>query len=293
MARAATLSVMQSDFRSRVEAAAAAIRVRLSESGTDMPRVAVVLGSGLSDVIDELVPADRPSRTIPYAEITGFGATSVSGHRGTLTVAGSVSVMAGRFHFYEGRSMDDVVLPVATLAALRVDSLIVTNAAGGLNPAYRPGDLVLISDHINLMGTNPLIGPRDEAASARFQDMTTAYDEELAAMARSIDPELKSGVYCALTGPSYETPAEIRMLSTLGADLVGMSTVPEVIVARSYGVRVLGISTVTNLAAGLSGKPLDHAEVVEVGASIRSRMVRLLSGVIARVGDGRADHGRE
>jgi purine-nucleoside phosphorylase len=270
---------MQSDFRARVEQAAASVRGRIAVS----PSVGVILGSGLSDVIDDLVPDPSQAVSIPYGEIKGFGAPSVAGHRGTLTVAGGAAVMAGRFHYYEGRPMDDVVLPVATLAELGVSTLLVTNAAGGISTGYEPGDLVLITDHLNLMGTNPLIGPKDPAASARFPDMTTTYDAELAEVARSIDGGLKAGVYAALTGPSYETPAEITMLGRLGADLVGMSTVPEVIVARSYGLRVLGISTVTNLAAGLAGRPLDHAEVVEVGASIRGRMVRVLSELIRRL----------
>lgn len=271
---------MQSDFRARVEQAAASVRSKIGAP----PSVGVILGSGLSDVIDELVPHASTSATIGYEEIKGFGAPSVAGHRGTLTVAGDVAVMAGRFHFYEGRPMDDVVLPVATLAELGVSTVVVTNAAGGINSAFEPGDLVLITDHINMMGTSPLIGPQDPAARARFPDMTTAYDVELQERARQIDPALKSGVYAALTGPSYETPAEIRMLSRLGADLVGMSTVPEVTVARSYGVRVLGISTVTNLAAGMSGEPLDHEEVVRVGASIRGRMVHLLVELAKSIG---------
>lgn len=270
---------MQSDFRARVERAAASVRSKISAP----PAVGVILGSGLSDVIDELVPDASTSTTIGYGEIAGFGAPSVAGHRGTLTVSGDVAVMAGRFHFYEGRPMDDVVLPVATLAELGVATIVVTNAAGGINTAFEPGDLVLITDHINMMGTSPLIGPQDPASHARFPDMTTAYDVALQERARGIDPALKSGVYAALTGPSYETPAEIRMLSRLGADLVGMSTVPEVIVARSYGVRVIGISTVTNLAAGLSGEELDHAEVVRVGASIRGRMVHLLAELVKSI----------
>ena len=269
---------MQADFRSRVERAAASIRSRTSAT----PRVGVILGSGLSDVIDELFSGDV--KTIDYGDIDGFGAPSVAGHRGALMVSDEAAVMAGRFHFYEGRPMDDVVLPVATLAALGVGAIVLTNAAGGINESYRPGDLVLLSDHINLMGRHPLIGPKDEKSLARFQDMTTAYDTDLRARALGIDPDLKEGVYCALTGPSYETPAEIRMLRTIGADLVGMSTVPEALVARSYGLPVLGISTVTNLAAGMSGEALDHAEVVEVGASIRGRMVSLLKAIISSFG---------
>ncbi|TVQ23448.1 MAG: purine-nucleoside phosphorylase [Spirochaetaceae bacterium] len=270
---------MNTSFPEVVSRAAASIR----DSSGRSPRVGVVLGSGLSDVVDDLI-GDSAADTIAYARIEGFGGPSVSGHRGTLTISDSVAVMAGRFHAYEGRPMDDVVLPVATLAACGVTTVIVTNAAGGINAAYAPGDLVLITDHLNLMGANPLIGPQDPASLARFVDMTVAYDPELRDLARSIDGELKEGVYAALSGPNYETPAEIRMLRTLGADLVGMSTVPEVLVARSYGMRVLGISTVTNLAAGMSGRPLDHREVVEVGRSIRARMAELLTRLIAESG---------
>ncbi|MFW6211364.1 MAG: purine-nucleoside phosphorylase [Spirochaetota bacterium] len=270
---------MNNDFGSRVVRAAASVR-----AVHDAPiQTGVVLGSGLSGVVDDIF-ANEPSKSIPYEAIDGFGAPSVSGHRGTMMLCGGTAVMAGRFHFYEGRSMDDVVLPVATLAKLGAKTIIATNAAGGVNTTFSPGDLVLISDHINLMGTHPLIGPQDPGSVARFPDMTEAYDAELRAIARSIDPDLKEGVYAALTGPSYETPAEIRMLRTLGADLVGMSTVPETIVARSYGVRVLGISTVTNLAAGMSGSVLDHAEVVEVSKGIRSRMVALLRSLVSKLG---------
>jgi purine-nucleoside phosphorylase len=271
---------MQTTFRKRVEAAAASITAKTGI----VPRLGVILGSGLSSVVDSLVSGDS-SVTIPFDEIDGFPTPTVTGHRGTLALAGRTAVMAGRFHYYEHGEMDDAVLPVATLAALGIDTLIVTNAAGGLNPDYSPGDLVLIRDHINLMGTNPLIGPQDPAAFHRFQDMTTAYDPELRNQAHTIDGGLKEGVYAALTGPSYETPAEISMLATLGADLVGMSTVPEVIVARSYGVRVLGISTVTNLAAGLSGAALDHAEVVATGAAIQDRLARLMRDLIETLGN--------
>jgi purine-nucleoside phosphorylase len=270
---------MHTDFRARVKRAAASIDSHLYER----PAVGVVLGSGLSNVVDTLFPGDRSLVSIPYSEIEGFGVPSVAGHRGELKVGGATAVFAGRFHFYEGKSLDDVVLPVATLAELGVRTVLVTNAAGGINPGFSPGDLVLITDHINLLGTNPLIGPRDESSVARFPDMTEVYSRELIKVAREIDPDLKEGVYAALTGPSYETPAEIRMLRTLGADLIGMSTVPETIVARSYGMTVLGLSTVTNLAAGMSGKELDHAEVVEVSASIEKRMTRLLRELIRRL----------
>ena len=273
---------MQREFAARVRSAAASVR----KAGAAAPSVGLILGSGLSDLVDNLIQAGPAGNggdgvtEIPYSEIDGFGATSVTGHRGRLYVSPDVAVLAGRFHFYEGKPMDDVVLPVATLCELGIRSLVVTNAAGGINEAFSPGDLVLITDHINLMGTNPLIGPRDAASTARFPDMTEPYSADLRARALALDPGLKNGVYAAFTGPSYETPAEIRMLRSIGADLVGMSTVPEVIVARSYGVSVLGISTVTNLAAGMSGRPLDHSEVVEVGNSIQGRMTNLLSGLL-------------
>lgn len=269
---------MNQGFRSRVEAAVSS----LADHGVDSAQVGLILGSGLSDLVDQLLPGDRPV-VVPYGEIEGFGAPSVVGHRGALYAGSGVVVLAGRFHFYEGRPMDDVVLPVATLCALGAKTVIVTNAAGGINRRYEPGDLVLITDHLNLMGTNPLIGPHDPAGGVRFPDMTEPYSAGLREQARRIDPDLKDGVYAALTGPSYETPAEIRMLAAMSADLVGMSTVPEVIVARSLGAAVLGISTVTNLAAGLSGKNLDHSEVVEVGKSIQGRMATLLSTLIGEL----------
>lgn len=270
---------MQDGFPGRVHSAVESIQGGVAAH----PSIGVVLGSGLSDIVDDLLSGHTDVHAIPYGEIDGFGAPSVAGHRGTLYLSRDVAVMAGRFHFYEGRSMDDIVLPVATLCALGIRTLVVTNAAGGINSEYRPGDLVLIRDHINLMGTNPLIGPQDPSSAARFPDMTEAYAPDLRSAARELDADLKEGVYAALTGPTYETPAEIEMLRSLGADLVGMSTVPEVIVARSYGARVLGVSTVTNLAAGMSGKTLDHAEVVEVGRSIHGRMTSLLSGMLDRL----------
>ena len=270
---------MREDFTDRVKRAAQSILDR-----TDFrPKVGVVLGSGLSGIVSRLMTGSVDATQIPYGDIDGFRVPSVVGHQGSLSIFRNAAVMAGRFHFYEGIDLDDVVLPTATLAALGVTALIVTNAAGGINPDFAPGDLVLIRDHINLMGTNPLIGPVDPESGVRFPDMTVPYDSTLGALARQSDPDLKEGVYVALTGPSYETPAEIAMLRAIGADLVGMSTVPEVIVARAYGVRVVGISTVTNAAAGMSGKPLDHDEVVEIGKSIEGRMAKLVASLIQSI----------
>ena len=225
---------MRDDFAGRIQRAAQSILGRTSRR----PKVGVILGSGLSGIVSRLVPESTEAERIPYGEIEGFRVPSVAGHAGTLCVSNSAAIMAGRFHFYEGIDLDDVVLPTATLTAMGAKVLILTNAAGGINPDYSPGDLVLIRDHINLMGTNPLIGPVDPESGVRFPDMTEPYDSDLRAQAKSVDPGLKDGVYAALTGPSYETPAEISMLRSAGADLVGMSTVPEVICQDSIEMSV-------------------------------------------------------
>lgn len=272
---------MKSGFEERVHRAVASIRS--AEANDRSPTVGVVLGSGLSDVLDALL-AEEPV-TIPYGKIDGFATPTVAGHRGVLALSDSAAVMAGRFHFYEGHPIDDLVLPVFVLAALGCKTLIVTNAAGAVNASLHPGDLVLIRDHLNLMGANPLIGPADSYPMTRFPDMTYSYSADLRARAREIDPALTEGVYAALSGPTYETPAEITMLERIGADLVGMSTVPEVIAARAAGLEVLGISTVTNLAAGKGGTELDHAEVVEVGRQIRGRLTTLLRELIAAIAE--------
>lgn len=254
-----------------------------------VPQVGVVLGSGLGAFADAVGDAV----VVPYSEIPGWPQSTAVGHAGKLIFGTSsqtpVVVMAGRAHFYEGYTARQVTHGVREMAKLGIHSLILTNAAGGINTAYRPGDLVLISDHINLQGANPLIGPNDETEGPRFPDMTEAYSRAFRARAsesaRSLGFELKQGVYAALSGPSYETPAEIRYLRAIGADLVGMSTVPEAIVANHQGVRCLGISTVTNMAAGVTGEKLVHEEVLEVGRSVRDRLVRLLTAVIPRVVD--------
>ena len=247
------------------------------------PDVALVLGSGLGALAD----AVEDAVALSYARIPGFAASTVVGHAGRL-VAGrlegrSVLAFQGRYHAYEGHPAPALAAPVRVAAALGARTLIVTCAAGGVNPELGAGSLMLISDHLNLMGQNPLVGPvlRGEE---RFPDMTEAYDPSLMALADSVGRAegiaLRRGVYAALLGPSYETPAEVRMLGLLGADAVGMSTVPEVIAARAGGLRVLGIALISNVAAGLSGRPLDHAEVVAAGAEAAERFQRLVRGVL-------------
>lgn len=264
--------------KSKLETPATAAKALLRKA-KHRPVLGIVLGSGFGGVGSrvELV------RRIPYAEIPGFPAAAVQGHTGELLLgklAGvPVAVLSGRCHFYEGHSMENVTFAVRTLAALGVTDLLLTNAAGGINRRFRPGDLMALTDHINLMGVNPLRGPQSDGLP-RFVDMTRAYDAGLrdtlkrAAKARRIS--LKEGVYLAVSGPSYETPAEIRAFATLGADAVGMSTVPEAIAAVQCGLRVAGISCITNVAAGLGSKGLDHAEVLETGDSVREKAADLL-----------------
>jgi len=252
------------------------------------PSIAVVLGSGLGAFADELTE----STAIAYSEIPGFAKATVEGHAGKMVVgkAGEVPIaaMQGRFHFYEGYALDDVTFPVRVLRLLGVETLILTNAAGSLNTEFTPGSLMVISDHINLMGANPLIGPNDDRFGPRFPDLTSTYDPDLQNLvieeAKAIDIEMRRGVYAALTGPSYETPAEIHMVRTLGADAVGMSTVPEAIVARQMEMRLIGISCITNLAAGVSNRPIDHSQVMEIGKRVRAQFTELLRRVIARLG---------
>ncbi|MGH7458350.1 MAG: purine-nucleoside phosphorylase [Longimicrobiaceae bacterium] len=253
------------------------------------PRVILVLGSGLGGLADEL---GEPV-VIPYAGIPGFPHSTVEGHRGRLLfgeLEGTpVAAMQGRFHLYEGFTPEQVVFPVRALAELGATTLVVTNSAGAVSPRLRPGELMLIADHINLLGANPLTGPV-LAGEERFPDMSSPYHPGLRAAARKVALEggvwLSEGVYAAVPGPSYETPAEVRALAWLGADAVGMSTVPEVLAARARGLRVLGISCLTNLAAGLGGGPLSHDEVIEVGLRARGRLAALLRGTLARIGTG-------
>jgi len=268
----------------RLDEAAAAIRARRPEIG----RVGLVLGSGLGAFAGSL--ADRVA--IPYAEIPNFPvSTGVVGHAVEL-VLGSVgetpvAVLSGRVHYYEGRPMADTVFPVRVLARLGVKAVVLTNAAGGVRLTFRPGDLMLLTDHINAFGTNPLVGPNDDRLGLRFPDMSTVYDPALRritrATARQLRIPLKEGVYIGLHGPSYETPAEIRALRRIGVDAVGMSTVPEAIALRHAGVRVLGISTITNMAAGILKKPLNHLEVLETTQRVGARFVRLLKAVVPKI----------
>jgi purine-nucleoside phosphorylase len=258
----------------------------LRERLTERPRVALVLGSGLGGLADELEDAVR----VPFAEIPGFAASTVPGHAGLL-VAGRLAgvecvALQGRYHVYEGHDPATVALPVRALAAVGARTLVVTNAAGGLNPTFRPGDLMILDDHINFMFRNPLIGPV-AGGEQRFPDMSQPYDRELQALAERVALRLRlrllRGVYLALTGPSYETPAEVRMFRACGADAVGMSTVPEVLVARALGLRVLGISLITNLASGLGGEPQTHEEVLATAATAADRLRLLLRGVLEQV----------
>ena len=260
----------------------------LRERFTRAPHAILVLGSGLGGLADEIEDAVA----IPFDQIPGFPRRTqeLAGHAGRL-VAGrlegvEVAAMQGRFHLYEGWSPAEVAVPLRALAALGPTAMILTNAAGGLRPGMQPGDLMLIADHLNLMWQNPLIG-RVIAGEQRFPDMSDPYDRGFRAHAEAVAVELglavTQGVYAALPGPSYETPAEIRMLSRLGADAVGMSTVPEVLVARAIGIRCLGISCITNLASGLGGTLLSHDEVMEVGARVRHRLAALVRGVLPRI----------
>ncbi|HTK10492.1 MAG TPA: purine-nucleoside phosphorylase, partial [Ktedonobacteraceae bacterium] len=255
------------------------------------PAAAIILGSGLGDLASEVEDAV----SIPYAEIPHFARSTVVGHAGRLligTLAGiPVVVMQGRYHTYEGHEMQTLTLPVRVMHMLGAELLLVSNAAGGVNPAYRVGDFMLLRDHIffpGMAGNNPLIGPNDERFGERFPAMAQAYDPQLRAIAQAIAataPEitLHEGVYTMVAGPNYETPAELKFLRTVGTDAVGMSTVPEVIVARHMGMRVLGISLITNAATGDETKPVNHAEVLAAADAVRVRFALLVRGIIREI----------
>ncbi len=252
------------------------------------PRIAVVLGTGLGGVEAEA----RAATEIPYEEIPAWPCSTAEGHAGRLVVGKldgiDIAIACGRVHLYEGYSPRKVVFGIRVLGRWGVRSLVLTNAAGAVNPALQPGQLALISDHINLQGANPLTGPNDGTLGERFPDMTEAYSKRLRQTAKEAAQELgipiAEGVYAAVLGPSYETPAEIRFLRTIGADLVGMSTVPEVIAARQMGMEVLALSCVTNMAAGITGEPLIHGEVLAAGGRLRGEVVKLIRAVLPALG---------
>lgn len=251
------------------------------------PKIGIVLGSGLGAFADELTDTTH----IPYEKTPGFPKPTVEGHAGRLVIGKvnnvAVAVMQGRVHFYEGYSPREVVYPMRVLRQMGIEAAVLTNAAGAINLSFSPGTLVVIRDHLNLNGMNPLIGPNDVRFGPRFPDMSEAYSKAYLEIAleegTKLGLQVNQGVYAALSGPSFETPAEIRYLRTIGADMVGMSTVPEVIVARHMGIRLLGISCVTNMAAGILDQPLSHTEVVDTGERVKVQFAALLRTVIPRI----------
>ena len=269
-------------LQEKIKQAASFIR----EKGVGEIEIGLILGSGLGELGDEVENAIQ----IPYETIPNFPTSTVEGHAGQLvygTLGGKkVLAMQGLFHYYEGYSLEMVTFPVRVMKALGIHSVIVTNAAGGLNLDFTPGELMLITDQINFTGVNPLIGPNDNEMGVRFTDMSQAYDKEYQEIVRNVAKEmnldLKEGVYMGFTGPTYETPAEIKMARVIGADAVGMSTVPEVIVARHSGLRVIGVSCITNLAAGMQAS-LNHAEVVETTERVKESFKTLVKNILASI----------
>ncbi|GEL08482.1 purine-nucleoside phosphorylase [Salisediminibacterium halotolerans] len=249
------------------------------------PSIGLILGSGLGVLANEITDPVK----LDYADIPGFPESTVAGHEGRLIIGElegkTVVAMQGRFHYYEGHDMSTIVLPVRVMQAIGVEKLIVTNAAGGVNEAYQPGDLMIINDHINWFGTNPLIGPN--AGGVRFPDMSKAYSPELIAIAQQTAEELdirtQNGVYVGNTGPAYETPAEVRMMRIIGGDAVGMSTVPEVIAARHAELDVLGVSCISNMAAGILDQPLTHDEVIETTEQVKADFLRFIKAIIQKI----------
>ena len=275
--------VASASLYERAEHAARLIRSRISVE----PRIAIVLGSGLGGFADDFEDAVGVS----YSEITGFVRSTAQGHAGRLVVGTvdkvPVLAMQGRVHYYEGYSLEEVTFPVRTFKLLGIKTLILTNASGGINVQLTQGALMVLSDHLNLMGDNPLRGPNDDRFGPRFPDMSAVYSPALQEIvveeARELGVEIRRGIYAALGGPSYETPAEIHLLRNLGADAVGMSTVPEAIVARQMDMEVLGISCITNMAAGIGDEPINHDEVMATGDRVRSTFTQLLRRVVGRV----------
>lgn len=270
-----------------MEKKAVAAVVAIREKTDLIPKVGIVLGSGLGGLADQI---EQPC-VLPYRDLPGFVPSTAPGHAGQLLLGhiGTVPVvcMQGRLHYYEGYRMEDIIFPVRVMKALGVQVLILTNAAGGVNLSYRPGDLMLLTDHINLLGTNPLIGPNDEETGPRFPDLSHVYTPALRKLALQAADEcgisLQQGVYLAATGPSYETPAEIRMFRTLGADAVGMSTVPEAIAAAHCGLQVLGFSLITNMGAGILDQPLSSEEVIRTADARGHDLQRLISAILPKL----------
>ena len=254
--------------------------------GDFQPEIGIILGSGLGELADEFC-----LKSISYSDIPGFETSTISGHKGQLVFAEinnkKVIMMQGRFHFYEGHSIQKVVFPVKVMKKLGVKTLIVTNAAGGVNPAFRPSDLMIITDHINYMGVNPLIGKNDDSMGERFPDMSEIYTKSLVDLVKQIGNELgidlQEGVYMALTGPSYETPAEVKMARVIGADAVGMSTVPEAVIASWAGMDVIGLSCICNSAAGVSTVGLSHSDVIEAANVAKNKFKTLVKEIIKRI----------
>ncbi|SFA72722.1 purine-nucleoside phosphorylase [Lentibacillus halodurans] len=263
----------------------------INDNLTEAPEIGLILGSGLGVLAEKI---ENPV-TFPYKDIPHFPESTVSGHKGQLVTGElegkQVIAMQGRFHYYEGYSMQQVTFPVRVMKELGIHSIMITNAAGGINKLFKPGDLMLITDHINNMGDNPLLGPNDETLGERFPDMSQVYDEAYLRHANDCAARLglnvQEGVYVGNTGPAYETPAEINMLRTFGGDAVGMSTVPEVIAAEHAGLRVLGISCISNMAAGILDQPLTHHEVIETTEQVREDFLRFVKEIIRTLPNNR------
>ncbi len=280
------MSFIKPDLHARIVESAHALRDQMP-AGLEPPEIAIVLGSGLGALADRLTDA----ATIPYDLIPHFPRPSVAGHLGNVLIgrlAGTpVLAFQGRFHYYEGHDLEAVTFPVRVLKELGIKTLILTAATGGINPTYQPGDLMVLCDHLNLLGTNPLRGPNDDRLGVRFPDMTEVYARSLRLLIQDLAKQtgltIHEGVYAALPGPSYETPAEIRMLRTLGADVVGMSTVPEAIVARHAGLEVLAFALVTNAAAGVTGAAITHEEVLTEGRAAGQRLGALIEAIVPRL----------
>ena len=278
-----TAKLSSSTLYDRAENAARSIRARTAVEA----KIAIVLGSGLGGFAEEF----QDSVSLPYREIPGFVSSTAEGHVGSLVIGKvegvPVLAMQGRVHYYEGYTLEEVTFPIRTFKLLGVNTLILTNAAGGIDVQLTQGALMVISDHLNLMGVNPLRGRNDERFGPRFPDLTEVYARALQELvkkeARALDITVRRGIYAGLAGPTYETPAEIHMLRAFGADAVGMSTVPEAIVARHMGMKVLGISCITNMAAGISETPINHEEVMETGQKVRETFTKLLRRVIAKI----------